>query len=51
MKRVVTLINKLATESASTAAFQAQADNSNRAAEKYKEDNELLKKVGRRRCR
>lgn len=48
MKRVVTLINQLATASASTAAFQAQADTSSKAAEKYLEDNELLKKV--RRC-
>lgn len=48
MKRVVTLINQLATASAGTAAFQAQADAANKAAEKYMGDNELLKKV--RRC-
>ncbi|XP_003968428.1 B-cell receptor-associated protein 29 [Takifugu rubripes] len=45
MKRVVTLINQLAAASASTAAFQAQADASNKAAEKYMEDNDLLKKA------
>lgn len=45
MKRVVTLINQLASASASTAAFQAQADASNKAAEKYMEYNDLLKKV------
>lgn len=48
MKRVVTLINQLATASAGTAAFQAQAEASNKEAEKFMVDNELLKKV--RRC-
>lgn len=48
MKRVVTLINQLATACASTAAFQAQADAASKVAEKYLGDNELLKKV--RRC-
>lgn len=48
MKRVVTLINQLATTSAGTAAFQAQAQTANEVAEKYMADNELLKKV--RRC-
>ena len=46
MKRVITLINQLATVSGGTAALQAQADNANRAATKYMEDNELLKQVG-----
>ncbi|XP_053278576.1 B-cell receptor-associated protein 29 [Pleuronectes platessa] len=45
MKRVITLINQLATVSGATAALQAQADNANRAAKKYTEDNELLKKT------
>ncbi|XP_060928931.1 B-cell receptor-associated protein 29 [Limanda limanda] len=45
MKRVITLINQLATVSGTTAALQAQADNANRAAKKYSEDNELLKKT------
>lgn len=46
MKRVVTLINQLASVSATTAALQAQADNANQAAKKYMEDNDLLKQVG-----
>lgn len=46
MKRVVTLINQLAAASVTTAAIQAQADNSDKAAKKYMEDNELLKQVG-----
>ncbi|KAM3615451.1 uncharacterized protein V6R79_002504 [Siganus canaliculatus] len=45
MKRVVTLINQLAAASGSTAALQVQADNANQAAEKYMEDNELLKQT------
>lgn len=45
MKRVVTLINQLASASATTAGLQAQADNANQAAKKYMEDNELLKQV------
>lgn len=45
MKRVVTLINQLASASSTTAALQAQADNANQAAKKYMEDNEVLKKV------
>lgn len=48
MKRVITLISQLASASADTAAFQAQADAANKAAEKHVEDNKLLKKV--RRC-
>ena len=46
MKRMVTLINQLASESGTTAALQAQADTANQAAEKYRKDNELLKQVG-----
>lgn len=46
MKRVVTLINQLASVSATTAALQAQADNANQVAKKYMEDNDLLKQVG-----
>ncbi|TNN33498.1 B-cell receptor-associated protein 29 [Liparis tanakae] len=45
MKRVVTLINQLASASGATAALQAQADNATRTATKYKEDNELLEQV------
>lgn len=45
MKRVVTLINQLAAVSGTTAALQAQADNANKAAKKYMEDNELLKQT------
>ncbi|KAK5904621.1 hypothetical protein CesoFtcFv8_006163 [Champsocephalus esox] len=45
MKRVVTLINQLASASGSTAALQLQADNANQAAKKCTEDNELLKKT------
>ncbi|CAF95438.1 unnamed protein product, partial [Tetraodon nigroviridis] len=43
MKRVVTLINQLATASAGIAAFQARAQAANEVAEKYVADNELLK--------
>lgn len=45
MKRVVTLINQLASVSSTTVALQAQADSANQAAKKYMEDNELLKQV------
>lgn len=45
MKRVVTLINQLASVSATTAGLQTQADNANQAAKKYMEDNELLKQT------
>ncbi|XP_054650144.1 B-cell receptor-associated protein 29-like isoform X2 [Dunckerocampus dactyliophorus] len=45
MKRVVTLINQLASVSGTTAALQAQAENANKAAKKHLEDNELLKKT------
>ncbi|XP_068566165.1 B-cell receptor-associated protein 29 [Cebidichthys violaceus] len=45
MKRVVTLINQLASVSGSTAALQAQADNATQTAKKCKEDNELLKQT------
>lgn len=43
MKRLVTLINQLAAVSVTTAAFQMQADNANKAAEKYMKENEELK--------
>lgn len=46
MKRVITLINKLATASVTTTALQVQVDTSNQVAKKYMEDNELLKQVG-----
>ncbi|XP_035535502.1 B-cell receptor-associated protein 29 [Morone saxatilis] len=45
MKRVVTLINQLASVSSTTAALQAQADSANQTAKKYMEDNELLKQT------
>ncbi|XP_068507366.1 B-cell receptor-associated protein 29 [Syngnathus scovelli] len=45
MKRVITLINQLASVSGTTAALQAQADTANKTAKKYMEDNELLKKT------
>lgn len=45
MKRVITLINQLASVSGSTAALQAQAENSTQTAKKCKEDNELLKQT------
>ncbi|XP_061638414.1 tRNA-dihydrouridine(20a/20b) synthase [NAD(P)+]-like [Phyllopteryx taeniolatus] len=45
MKRVVTLINQLASVYGTTAALQAQAENANKAAKKYLEDNELLKEA------
>lgn len=45
MRRVVTLINQLATVSGTTAALQMQAENANQAATKYMEDNELLKQT------
>ena len=45
MKRVITLINQLASVAGTTAALQVQADNANQAAKKYMGDNELLKQV------
>ncbi|XP_077578356.1 B-cell receptor-associated protein 29 [Stigmatopora nigra] len=45
MKRVVTLVNKLASVSMATAALQAQADNATKASQKHMEDNEQLKKT------
>ncbi|XP_039864596.1 probable tRNA-dihydrouridine synthase 1 isoform X2 [Simochromis diagramma] len=45
MKRLITLINQLASASGTTAALQAQAENANQTAEKYMKDNELLKKT------
>lgn len=45
MKRLVTLINQLASVSRDTAALQTQAESANQAAEKYLKDNELLKQA------
>ncbi|XP_028810059.1 B-cell receptor-associated protein 29 [Denticeps clupeoides] len=45
MRRVITLINQLATAKGTSAALQAQAESSNQAATKYMEDNELLKQA------
>ncbi|XP_037836089.1 B-cell receptor-associated protein 29 isoform X2 [Kryptolebias marmoratus] len=45
MKRLITLINQLASVSMTTAAFQAQAEDANKAAEKYLKDNEQLKQT------
>ncbi|KAM3875251.1 tRNA-dihydrouridine(20a/20b) synthase [NAD(P)+]-like [Diretmus argenteus] len=45
MRRVVTLIDQLATASGTTASLQMQADGANQAAKKYMEDNELLKQT------
>ncbi|CAJ1065588.1 B-cell receptor-associated protein 29 [Xyrichtys novacula] len=45
MKRVITLINQLATVSLNTEALQGQADSANQAANKYMEDNEMLKQA------
>ncbi|KAF6736057.1 B-cell receptor-associated protein 29 [Oryzias melastigma] len=45
MKRLITLINQLASESATTAALQEQAANANQTAEKYLKENELLKQT------
>lgn len=47
MKRVITLINQLASASTATAALQLQADSASTTAKKYMEDNELLKQVRR----
>uniref|UniRef100_A0A3Q3WRN2 Endoplasmic reticulum transmembrane protein n=1 Tax=Mola mola TaxID=94237 RepID=A0A3Q3WRN2_MOLML len=43
MKRVVTLINQLASVSATIAALQVQADSANQTAQRYTEDNKMLK--------
>ncbi|XP_068601565.1 B-cell receptor-associated protein 29-like [Brachionichthys hirsutus] len=45
IKRVVTLINQLASVSATTADLQVQADRANQDAKIYLEDNELLKQT------
>ncbi|XP_062374742.1 B-cell receptor-associated protein 29 [Sardina pilchardus] len=45
MRRVITLINQLATAKNTTGALQAQAESANQAAKKYMEDNEVLKKA------
>ncbi|KAI1882275.1 hypothetical protein AGOR_G00249000 [Albula goreensis] len=45
MRRVITLINQLATALGTGAALQTQADGANQAAKKYMEDNEQLKQA------
>ncbi|XP_026065092.1 B-cell receptor-associated protein 29-like [Carassius auratus] len=45
MRRVITLINQLATAVNTSAALQTQADSANKAAKKYMEDNEMLKQA------
>ncbi len=45
MRRVITLINQLATAMGTSAALQTQAESANKAAKKYMEDNEMLKQV------
>ncbi|XP_056139151.1 B-cell receptor-associated protein 29-like isoform X2 [Lampris incognitus] len=45
MRRVITLINQLATASGAIAALQTQAEHTSQAAKKYMEDNELLKQT------
>lgn len=45
MKRVITLISQLASQSDTTAALQTQADGANQAAKKYMQDNERLKQT------
>jgi len=45
MRRVVTLINQLATLHGTSAALQVQVDGNNQAAKKYMKNNELLKQV------
>ncbi|XP_026065017.1 B-cell receptor-associated protein 29-like [Carassius auratus] len=45
MRRVITLINQLATAVNTSAALQTQTDSANKAAKKYMEDNEMLKQA------
>ncbi|KTG38237.1 hypothetical protein cypCar_00037953 [Cyprinus carpio] len=45
MRRVITLINQLATAVGTSAALQTQAESANKAAKKYMEDNETLKQA------
>ncbi|KAJ8269121.1 hypothetical protein COCON_G00117280 [Conger conger] len=45
MRRIITLINQLATSVGTGAALQTQAENANQAAKKYMEDNEHLKQA------
>lgn len=45
MKRLITLINQLASVSGMTVALQVQAEDANEAAEKYMKDNDQLKRV------
>ncbi|KAG7250764.1 hypothetical protein CRUP_024795 [Coryphaenoides rupestris] len=50
MRRVVTLINQLATLHGTSAALQVQADRNNQAAKKYMENNERLKQKSLTEC-
>lgn len=50
MKRLITLINQLASVSGMTVALQVQAEDANEAAEKCMKDNEQLKQVLSLRC-
>ncbi|KAM9407812.1 LOW QUALITY PROTEIN: tRNA-dihydrouridine(20a/20b) synthase [NAD(P)+]-like [Salvelinus alpinus] len=45
LRRVITLINQLATASSTTASLQTKAESDNQTAKKYMEDNELLKQT------
>lgn len=45
MRRVIMLINQLATVTETGVALQTQAENANQVAKKYMEDSEELKKV------
>uniref|UniRef100_A0A8C9SVT2 Endoplasmic reticulum transmembrane protein n=2 Tax=Scleropages formosus TaxID=113540 RepID=A0A8C9SVT2_SCLFO len=45
MRRIITLINQLATATAAVAVLQNQVESTNQAAMKYMEDNEHLKKA------
>ncbi|KAJ8381716.1 hypothetical protein SKAU_G00024940 [Synaphobranchus kaupii] len=45
MRRIITLINQLASSIGTGAALQTQAENANQAAKKYMEDNEHLKQA------
>ena len=47
VRRMVTLINQLATLHLTSAALQIEADSNNQALRKYMENNELLKQVRR----
>eukprot|EP00063_Salmo_salar_P088343 XP_014063178.1 PREDICTED: B-cell receptor-associated protein 29-like [Salmo salar] len=45
LRRVITLINQLATASSTTASLQTKAESDNQTAKKYMEDNALLKQT------